>query len=131
MIDTSPSRGSRPRWKTDRLPPLVNFAEAAAILGKDRMTLHRWLEPGSGLEQGPCFGPDRTYMLPPHQTTNGRIWVRSDVERFAAEYGGKPLGRRPARANTAAAIEIEMAKLNAQLEKIREREAARKRPKGS
>ncbi len=128
--DTKSTRQARP-WRTPRLPELVNFTEAAAILGKDRMTLHRWLEPGSGLVDGPCFGPHRTYMIPPHQTTNGRVWVRSDVERFAAEVGGKPLGRRPIRANTAEAIRREMANLEAQLEKVQAREAARKRPRGS
>jgi len=125
-----PTKPTRP-WRTPRLPELVNFKEAAEILGKDRMTLHRWLEPGSGLTDGPCFGPARTYMIPPHQTTNGRVWVRADVERFAAEIGGKPLGRRPLRANTAEAIKAELAKLEAQLEKVTAREAARKRPRGS
>lgn len=52
------------------------------LLGVQKMTLNRWLRPGSGE-----FGPDQTYMIPPKYIAAGPVWVKSDVERFAEEVG--------------------------------------------
>lgn len=76
------------RWLTPELPDLVNGEGACRILGVDRRTLQRWLEPGTGGQ-----GPDGTWMIPPRvvEPPNPRevrwLWVRADVERFAVEYG--------------------------------------------
>jgi hypothetical protein len=86
---TSPTR--RP-WRTPRLPPLVGFKGACEILGVQKMTLSRWLRPGSG-----SFGPDQTYMITPARVDSGPVWVRSDVERFAVD---ERFGRQRAAAST-------------------------------
>jgi hypothetical protein len=78
-------------WMTPKLPELVGSKEAVEILGIQKMTLNRWLEPLSG-----PFGPDCTYMIPPKRIAAGPVWVREDVERFAAEIGRQ---RAPARTN--------------------------------
>jgi predicted site-specific integrase-resolvase len=77
-------------WRTPRLPDLVGSKEAAEILGIQKMTLTRWLRPGSG-----TLGPDETYMIPPKRIEAGPVWVRSDVERFASEIGRQraPVGQ--------------------------------------
>lgn len=85
-----PPRGG---WKTARLPELVGSKEACEILGIQKMTLKRWLEPGSG-----PYGPDRTYMIPPHRISAGPVWAKDDVETFAEEIGRR---RAPAAAATA------------------------------
>jgi hypothetical protein len=74
---------------TSDLPDLVGSKEACQILGIQKMTLTRWLDPGSG-----SLGPDRTHMIPPKRINAGPVWVRSDVERFAVEVGRR---RQPAR----------------------------------
>lgn len=71
-------------WRTPRLPDLVGAKEAALILGVRKMTLLRWMEPQSGY-----LGPEQTYMIPPARIDAGPVWVRSDVEKFAAEVGPK------------------------------------------
>lgn len=74
-------------WRTPRLPPLVGAKDAAEIIGVSKMQLSRWMQPGSGISTHGGFGPDKTYMLPPARTNSGPVWVRSDVERFAVEWG--------------------------------------------
>jgi hypothetical protein len=69
-------------WRTPRLPELVGTKEACAILGIQKMTLNRWLRPGSG-----TLGPELTYMVPPKRVDAGPVWVKSDVLRFADEIG--------------------------------------------
>lgn len=69
-------------WRTARLPDLVGSKEACEILGVQKMTLRRWLEPGSG-----PYGPDRTYMIPPREIAAGPVWARSDVEHFREQIG--------------------------------------------
>lgn len=69
-------------WETPSLPPLVGTKEACEILGIQKMTLHRWLQPGSG-----ALGEDRTYMIPPKRIGASPVWVRADVERFRDEVG--------------------------------------------
>lgn len=73
---------ARRPWRTPRLPDLVGNKEACEILGIKKMTLRRWMEPGSG-----PFGPDKTRMIEPRRVDAGPIWVRSDVERFRDEIG--------------------------------------------
>jgi hypothetical protein len=73
-------------WRTPRLPDLVGASEAAEILGVQKMTLNRWLRPGSGTPDW-SHGPDRTYMIEPKRIRSGPVWVREDVERFAREIG--------------------------------------------
>jgi hypothetical protein len=73
-------------FQTPSLPPLVGAKEATAILGIQKMTLKRWLEPGSAGD-GPGFQPGHTYLLPPQRVSAGPIWVRADIERFRDEIG--------------------------------------------
>lgn len=80
-------------WRTYRLPDLVGAKEAIEILGITKMTLGRWLEPGSG-----TLGPNRTYMIPPKSVAATPIWVRSDVERFRDEIGRQRMLSKTARA---------------------------------
>jgi hypothetical protein len=70
------------RWETPSLPPLVGSKEACEILGIQKMTLNRWMQPGSGE-----LGEDRTYMVPPKRVDAGPVWIREDVERFRDEVG--------------------------------------------
>lgn len=83
-------------WRTPRLPELVGAKEACEILEVKKMTLNRWLRPGSG-----TLGPDQTYMIPPKRIEAGPVWVREDVERFAEEIGRQraPAGQAQARAS--------------------------------
>jgi hypothetical protein len=71
-----------------RLPDLVGAKETCEILGIQKMTLKRWLDPDSGR-----LGPDKTYMIPPKRIDAGPVWVKSDVIRF-----GQEVGRQRARA---------------------------------
>lgn len=80
-------------WRTPRLPELVGSKEACRILDIQKMTLNRWMRPGSGE-----LGPEQTYMIPPKRIEAGPVWVREDVERFADE-----IGRQRARAGQAKA----------------------------
>jgi hypothetical protein len=84
-------RMARRPWRTPRLPELVGAKEACEILGIQKMTLNRWMKPGSG-----PHGADGTYMIPPKRIDAGPVWVRSDVERFRDE-----IGRQRARAGEA------------------------------
>jgi hypothetical protein len=79
------SMARRP-WRTPRLPELVGSAEACEILGIQKMTLNRWLRPGSGNHES-CQGPDATYMIPPKRIKAGPVWARTDVVRFGEEIG--------------------------------------------
>ena len=79
--DQNPEPLRRP-WRTPDLSPCVGFKGALEILGVGRMTLSRWLQPGSGTQ-----GPDKTYMVPPARIDSGPFWVTADVERFAVEFG--------------------------------------------
>lgn len=85
---------ARRPWRTPRLPDLVGSQEACELLGIQKMTLNRWMKPGSGIH-----GEDGTYMIPPKRIKAGPVWVREDVERFAAEIGRQ---RAPAGHATAA-----------------------------
>jgi hypothetical protein len=69
-------------WRTPRLPELASTKDALEILTVDKMTVWRWSRPGSG-----TLGPDQTYLIPAKRTAAGPIWVREDLERFAAEVG--------------------------------------------
>lgn len=73
---------ARRPWRTPRLPDLVGSKEACEILGIQKMTLNRWMRPGSG-----TLGDEETYMIPAKRVDAGPIWVKDDVERFAAEIG--------------------------------------------
>lgn len=73
---------ARRPWRTPRLPELVGNKEACQILGIQKMTMKRWLEPGSG-----PHGPDGTYMIPPRRIDAGPVWVKDDVLRFKQEIG--------------------------------------------
>lgn len=83
-------------WRTPRLPDLVGMQEATEILGVQKMTLHRWLQPGSGVH-----GPESTYMIEPKRIRSGPVWVKSDVERFRDEIGRRraPAGSRASSAS--------------------------------
>lgn len=65
----------------------------------NKMTLNRWLRPGSGTADW-SHGPDRTYMIEPKRIRSGPVWVREDVERFAAEIGRQRAPAGEARAST-------------------------------
>lgn len=82
-------------WKTSRLPELVGSREACELLGVQKMTLNRWLQPDSGNAES-CHGDERTYMLTPQRIGAGPVWVKSDVEHFAQEIGRR---RAPAAAS--------------------------------
>ncbi len=73
---------SRYTWATPSLPRLVGAKEACEIIGINKMTLGRWLKPGSG-----TLGDEQTYMIPPKRIAASPVWARSDVERFAKEVG--------------------------------------------
>lgn len=83
---------ARRPWRTPRLPELVGAKETCEILGIQKMTLNRWMRAGSG-----TLGTEQTYMIPPKRIDAGPVWVRSDVERFAAEIGRQ---RAPAGASS-------------------------------
>jgi hypothetical protein len=87
---------ARRPWRTPRLPELVGNAEACEILGIQKMTMKRWMQPGSG-----THGPDHTYMIPPKRIKAGPVWVRDDVMRFRDDIGrqrapAEPRERTPA-----------------------------------
>ena len=86
------------RWATPRLPDLVGSKEAAEILGVHKATLNRWLKP----ESGP-HGSTKTYMIEPKYIDAGPVWVRADVERFAAEQGRQRAAATEPRADEAPA----------------------------
>lgn len=71
-------------WLTPRLPELAGYAEATELLGVSKMTLGRWLEPGSG--KGAGFGPDDTYLIPPVRTKSGPMWAADDLRHFKAAH---------------------------------------------
>jgi hypothetical protein len=77
-------------WKTAKLPELVGAREACELLGIQKMTLRRWLEPGSG-----PYGSEGTYMIEPKRIAAGPVWAKDDVLHFAAEIGRR---RAPAAA---------------------------------
>lgn len=87
-------------WRTPRLPDLVGAKGAAEILGVQKMTLHRWMKPGSGTQDW-SHGPERTYMIEPKRVDSGPVWVKEDVERFAEEIGRQraPIGERSTPSN--------------------------------
>jgi hypothetical protein len=82
-------------WRTPRLPDLVGAVEACELLGIQKMTLNRWLKPGSGTDDW-SHGKDRTYMIEPKRIRSGPVWVKEDVVRFADEIGRQraPVGER-------------------------------------
>jgi hypothetical protein len=82
-------------WRTPRLPELVGFKSACEILGVQKMTLHRWMQPGSG-----AIGPEKTYMIPPQQVDSGPVWVRADVVRFQEQIGRQRAPKGEAKATT-------------------------------
>lgn len=74
------TEGVRPaaQSRTHALPPLAGIATALKILGCSRSTLYRWLDAGR--------------MIVPQQIDSGPVWVRSDVEEFAAaRSAGEPV----------------------------------------
>lgn len=84
---------ARRPYRTPRIPPVVGIKGACRILGIQKMTLTRWMKPGSGTPET-SHGPDDTYMLPPRRVDDGTgeengwpIWAKEDVERFAQEIG--------------------------------------------
>lgn len=91
-------------WRTSRLPDLVGSKETCEILGIQKMTLTRWLKPGTG-PWGPDgqYGPNGTYMIPPKYIAAGPVWVKSDVERFAEEIGRQRARSQAADSDTNAA----------------------------
>lgn len=110
------------------MPRVVGSKGACAILGIDKMSLHRWMKPGSGNDES-CQGPDRTYMITPLRVGDGGdvddgwpIWVREDVERFAVEIGrmrapaGQAKPRKSARKRDPESLREQIAQLEAQLQ---------------
>lgn len=81
-------------WRTPRLPELVGNKQACEILGVSKVTVGRWLEPGSG--EGHGFAPDDTYLIPPQLTSAGRVWAADDLRRFKASRGNRRGGRAAA-----------------------------------
>lgn len=81
--------------QTPRLPDLVGAVEACEILGIQKMTLSRWLKPGSGTADW-SHGPDRTYMIEPKRIRSGPVWTREDVEWFAQAIGRQRAPAQPA-----------------------------------
>jgi hypothetical protein len=79
--------------ETSSLPPLVGLKTASEILGVTKVTLLRWLRPGSG-KGSASFGPDKTYMVPPARAGSRPVWAREDVERFALEFGRQRAPKR-------------------------------------
>lgn len=77
----------RKRWFTPD-HNVVGMKEASDILGIQKMTLHRWMQPKTGgkLDFG-GFGPDRTYMCSWVETAATPVWDRRDVERHRDEIG--------------------------------------------
>lgn len=70
--------------------------EACEILGIEKMTLTRWLRPGSGSTlPGGGYGEDKTRMITPKRIKSGPVWVKSDVERFRDEIGRERALARP------------------------------------
>lgn len=94
VLLASPVDMPRRPWRTPRLPALVGSAEACTILGIQKMTLNRWMRPGSG-----PHGPEKTYMIEPKRIKAGPVWVKSDIERFRDEIGRQ---RAPAEDSKAA-----------------------------
>jgi hypothetical protein len=75
-------------YETPGLPKLVGKKEVCEdLLNVPRMTVDRWLEPGSGGEFG--FGLDRTHLIPPAHIAAGPVWVESDIIRWREEVGRK------------------------------------------
>lgn len=71
-VPSSASEGVRPaaQSRTCDLPPLAGILTALTILGCSRSTLYRWLEADK--------------MIRPQYIDSGPVWVRSEVEEFAA-----------------------------------------------
>jgi len=82
MSDEETTDPIRRPWGTPDLPQLVGFKGACEILGVGRMTMSRWMRPGTG-----SFGPEQTRMVPPARIDSGPLWVRADVVRFRDEVG--------------------------------------------
>lgn len=72
--------------ETNGLPELVGVKETIALLEITKMTLGRWLLPGSGKGEG--WPPTDTFMIPPRTEVGATpIWAKADVEWFAAHQG--------------------------------------------
>lgn len=65
-------------YRTGRIGPLVGIVQVVKLLGIDRMTLRRWMQPGSG-----SLGPDRTRMIPPARIGGGEHYAAALHRRAA------------------------------------------------
>lgn len=79
---------ARRPWRTSRLPRLVSAVGAYPFLDITRITLRRWMAPGSG-KPGAAFGSQQTRICPwaEGKGLKGPVWVLEDLERFAVERG--------------------------------------------
>lgn len=83
-VTAATSTRRRTAWRTLMLPELAGYAEATEILGVSKMTLGRWLEPGSGKGEG--FGRDDTFLVGPARTRSGPVWAAADLRQFRAAH---------------------------------------------
>lgn len=65
---------------TPRLADLVGVSDVAALLDSDVDQVYRWLEPGTGMH-----GAELTFLPTPSPTSDGPVWARRDIERFAEQ----------------------------------------------
>lgn len=81
-------------WRTPELVgQLAGWKEAAEIMGRSHVTLHRWLRPGTG-----PHGPTGTFLIEPAMIAAGPVWFRCDLERFRLELDAGPArATRPAK----------------------------------
>ena len=78
------SRGSEPVTLIVQVQPvLAGVAEAAQVMGWDKRRVITYIDRGS-------------FPEPLQSLASGRVWLRSDVERFAAEWRARQ-ARRPRR----------------------------------
>ncbi len=63
------------------LPLLAGVAEAARVMGWDKRRVITYIDRGR-------------FPAPVQALASGRIWLRSDVERFAREWRARQAGRR-------------------------------------
>ena len=87
MLSVNSAAQTPMAWQTLLLPELAGYTEATEILGVSKMTLGRWLEPGSGKGEG--FGADDTFLIGPARTKSGPVWVADDLRHFKAAHAGR------------------------------------------
>jgi predicted DNA-binding transcriptional regulator AlpA len=63
------------------LPVLAGVAEAAEVMGWDKRRVITYIDRGR-------------FPEPVQSLASGRVWLRADVERYAAEWHARQVGRR-------------------------------------